>query len=68
MNAREKKYQAADEADILVRPDSPIMVHLHAELKKRRKYVKNIAEVRRILDAELGDKTLTEELYKMRNE
>jgi len=68
MNAREKKYQAADEADILVRPDSPIMMHLRSELKKRRKYVKDIGEVRRILDAELGDKTLTEELYKMRNE
>jgi len=39
-----------------------------AEVKKRKRYVKTAAEVRRLADAELGDKTITEVLYEMRNE
>ena len=48
--------------------DNKLYDQLMAEVKKRKRYVKTAAEVRRLADAELGDKTITEVLYEMRNE
>jgi hypothetical protein len=48
--------------------DSPFYAYILNELKRYKKYPDDAAAVRRLLDDELGDTTLTEELYKMRGD
>ena len=68
VRARKPEETKPDDDSIFVSSDSPYMVRVRAELKKRQRYVKPLEEVRRILDAELGDVNLSDEVIKMRRE
>lgn len=68
MQARDYEKLPPEAKAIILEPGNKLYDQLMAELKKRKRYVKTAAEVRRLADAELGDKTLTEVLYEMRNE
>ncbi len=65
MQARDYEKLPPEARAVILGPGNKLM----AEVKKRKRYVKTAAEVRRLADAELGDKTLTEVLYyEMRGE
>ena len=68
VRARKPEETKPDDDSIFVSDDSPYMVRVRAELKRRQRYVKPLEEVRRILDAELGDINLSDEVIKMRRE
>ena len=63
--ARKKKHKVAPE---LVVPGqaSTFVAYLLKQFVEGKGYKDDAGAVRRLLDAELGDRTLTEELYKMR--
>ena len=68
MHPRDHKKLPPEAKAVILGPGNKLYDQLMAEVKKRKRYVKSAAEVRRLADAELGDKTLTEVLYEMRGE
>jgi hypothetical protein len=67
MQAR-KRQRKSKASGVFMTKDSPFYADILKELTKYKKYPDDADAVRKLLDKELGDRTLTEELYKMRDE
>jgi hypothetical protein len=64
--AREAKQSSLK--DFLIRDDSPVRQILRRFSEQSPEPHLDADEARKLLDEEMGDRTLTEELYKMRHE
>jgi hypothetical protein len=54
--------------DILVKEDSPIMQFFRDQLANSKQPLMELDELINLLDEDMGDRTLTAELYKMQHE